>query len=230
MPPGGVGNMHTRLVVAVTVCLVSGVFADPPKKRFEVKPGEFDPEHTHLVQAAWLEGIGCPTNAKTSGVSNSDVFTDPACPDGDASDKKIEGLLLAKTGPTANIAAAFARIEGVKGQTLKELGWDIRKTVSSLDLRGSHCGAGAPRFNVSARDPDTRREGFFFIGCNSPPATTQAPGLGYIRMRWGGDGAPVVAAPSDASAPCKPSLPPAAAGCDITGFEIRSLSILFDEG
>src|SRR3954471_24870627 len=32
--------------------------------KFEVKPAEFDPIHTHLVNAAWLTGIGCPTNAQ----------------------------------------------------------------------------------------------------------------------------------------------------------------------
>jgi hypothetical protein len=223
--------MRTRMVVAVAVCLVTGVFADPPNKHFEVKPDEFDPAHTHLVQAAWLEGIGCPTNAKIfTGDPNNTTFTDTACVTGDPDDNKVLGLLLAKTGPTGNIASAFARIDGVKGQTLTELGWDIRKPVSSFDPRGSHCGNGAPRWNVSARDPDTGEEGFFFIGCNSPQATTQTPGTGYVRMRWGGVvggvPAPVVAAPSSATTPCRPVAP----GCDITGFEIRSLSIVFDEG
>jgi len=36
---------------------------DPPGF-FQVKPQEFDPGKTNLVQAAWLHGTGCPTNAK----------------------------------------------------------------------------------------------------------------------------------------------------------------------
>src|SRR5438067_2877565 len=180
--------MPTRIVNLVAMCTAAAAFA--AMKRFEVKPDEFDPAHTHLVQGAWLEGIGCPTNATTSSGSSTDVFTDPACPVGDADekDKKVEGLLLAKTGPTANFAAAFARIEGVRGEPLTELGWDIRKPgtlqrLASTDPRGSHCGAGARRGNVTVRKRNA--EGLFFIGCNSPPPTSEIGGVGYVRMRWG---------------------------------------------
>lgn len=122
---------------------------------FHVKPGEFDPGKTYLVQGAWLSGIGCPTMAKTVLPNEmfTDVgepgppFTDPACPTGDQKDNHVEGLLLAKTGPTVtNFASAVARIDGVKGQVLTELGWDIRKAgPDSFSPLGSHCGAGAPR-------------------------------------------------------------------------------------
>jgi hypothetical protein len=219
--------MQTRIVIALTVCLVAGVFADSPRKHFEVKPDEFDPAHTHLVQAAWLEGIGCPTGAKTFDGSTAGTFTDPACPTGDTRDKKVEGLLMAKTGPTTNFAAAFARVEGVRGEALTELGWDIRKPgtlgpASSNDPRGSHCGAGAPRWNVKVRN-GSGAEGLFFIGCNSPPPVqTTTAASGYVRMRWG---APVIGFAQQDTAIC-----PAGTACDITGLEIRSLAILFDEG
>jgi len=55
-------------------------------------------------------------------------------------DNKNEGLLLAKTGPTNNNASAGATINGVRGDVLTEVGFDIRN--------GTHCGAGAPRFNI----------------------------------------------------------------------------------
>ena len=117
--------MRTRLVVVVALCTAAAAFA--AMKRFEVKPDESDPAHTHLVQGAWLEGIGCPTNAKTvlpnaefTGPGQESSFTDPACVIGDPQDKKVEGLLLAKTGPTiTNFAAAIARIEGLIGEELQ---------------------------------------------------------------------------------------------------------------
>jgi hypothetical protein len=229
--------MLTAAVVLAVLMLVGVAYA---AGAFTVKADEFDPGRTNLVQGAWLAGIGCPTNAKTATPNATftdfdgfGTFTDPACPTGDASDKANEGLLLAKTGPTvSNFAAAFARIDGVRGETLTELGWDIRKPGAdgSAGPRGSHCGAGAPRWNVTARNPDTGQEGLFFIGCNSPPPTTQQPGIGYIRMRWGGDGAatPLPAFPAGANPPCTVDV--TTGTCNIRGFELVRLSIVFDEG
>src|ERR671918_948041 len=144
------------------------------------KPDEFDPSKTRLVQATWLEGIGCPTEATIAPFGEDETtYTDPACPTGDDRDGKVEGLLLAKTGPTNNNASAIAEFKNVKGLTLTELGYDIRKPGVSADPRGSHCGAGAPRFNVMTD------EAGYFIGCNSPPAPVQEPGAGWLRLRWG---------------------------------------------
>src|SRR5947209_9272301 len=101
-----------------------------------VDPGTFDPKDTDLVAARWIHGIGCPTDQKTS---NGSTFTDPACPTGDKGDRDNSGLLLVKTGPTANNAAGGADLKSVRGITLTELGYDIRT--------GSHCGGGAPPVN-----------------------------------------------------------------------------------
>jgi hypothetical protein len=61
-------------------------------------------------------------------------------------------LIMSKILPTGANAAAVAVVEGVKGMRLDELGFDV--------FNGGHCGAGAPRFNV------TTREGFvYFFGC-----------------------------------------------------------------
>ena len=151
---------------------------------FKVEPNEFDPGQTFLVQAAWLGGIGCPTNAKianpnanSTGVASFGSYTDSACPSGDPADKQNEGLLLAKTGPTNNFASAFARIDNPPA-TITELGFDIRKPTSPGDPRGSHCGAGAPRFNV------TTGSGTHFVGCNSPAPTVAASSNGWLRLRW----------------------------------------------
>lgn len=146
----------------------------------KVKPREFDPAKTFLVQAQWLGGIGCPTNARTSsdGEGRDGNYTDPACPAASSpQDKRIYGLLLAKTGPTANVASAVADLKGVP-RTVTQLGWDIRKQGGSATPLGSHCGAGAPRFNV------TTSSGTSFIGCNSPPPTAQTLGNGWTRLTY----------------------------------------------
>src|SRR2546423_2209212 len=143
--------------LAVLVFSTSVAFAD--SKFNQVKPGEFDPAKSILVQAAWLNGTGCPTSQRIQQYKAVPpyrlevvIYQDPGCPTGDSKDKKNEGLLLVKTGPTANNAAAGAELKGVKGMTLTELGYDIRKPGAAVDLRGSHCGAGAPRFNVTTSD------------------------------------------------------------------------------
>ena len=74
-------------------------------------PFVFDPGDTELVQSGWIDGIGCPTFDGTS----STPYTDPACPTGDRRDDSNEGLLLAKTGPTANVASAGVVIKHVLG-------------------------------------------------------------------------------------------------------------------
>jgi hypothetical protein len=120
---------------------------------------------------------------------------------GDSKDKHNEGLLLVKTGPTPNFAAAGADLKGVKGITLTELGYDIRT--------GSHCGAGAPRFNVT----DTSGT-IHFVGCSSPPpsSTTTGGSLGWTRRRWD----------SGALGAAFPPITPMTV--------VQSISIVFDEG
>jgi hypothetical protein len=193
---------------------------------FSVVPSVFDPHGTHLVAAEWEGGIGCPTNATTApflppdfSVVGSGSWTDPACPTGDASDKSNEGLLLVKTGPTNNDAAAGAELLGVKGTVLKELGYDIRKpgAPSSSDPRGSHCGAGAARFNiVIAGQPND----IYFLGCASPPPDMDTPltgGQGWQRLRWGGT-VPLMAYKNGTVL------------TDISGATAASIEIIFDEG
>jgi hypothetical protein len=180
-----------------------------------VKPQEFDPGHTFLVQAAWLQGVGCPTAAPVAVYpATHPTTTYTACATGDQKDKRTEGLLLAKTGPTANNASAIANLKNVKGTKLTELGYDIRKPGDVADARGSHCGAGAPRFNVVAQDGTT-----YFLGCNSPaPTSDTSEGASgeWQRLRWGGASPLMAFGPSGLT--------------DITGLKVKSISIVFDEG
>ena len=93
---------------------------------------------SRIVTAAWLKGMGLPDN----GGMNSNPLDSSNNPNkGD----RHSGLLLSKNGPTPDCSAAGASVKGVKGMTVSEtfeVGFDYRN--------GSHCGAGAPRFNVTS--------------------------------------------------------------------------------
>jgi hypothetical protein len=209
------------LSLALTLPLSAARADDDNDGKFQVVPKVFDPAETDLVQSTWLGGTGCPTAARYAQATAANnfnptkatgTFTDPACLTGDPKDKENEGLLLVKTGPTDNNAAALAEIKGLpKNLVLTELGYDIRKPgANQTDPRGSHCGAGAPRFNI------TTTAGFFFLGCNSPPPTTDTAGIGWQRLRWGGTAPLMAFASSGVLTP-------------VTGT-VKQLEIVFDEG
>ena len=202
--------LKASLAAPIALALTAGgvaLAADP--QVHEAHAGTYDPAHTNLVASGWIAGIGCPTNAgvSTTGGNKPDTtYTDPACSTGDPKDNKNEGLLLAKTGPTGNYAAGVVDIKDAKGITLQTLGYDIRKTDSPSDSRGSHCGAGAPRFNVYYSDGSIG-----FLGCNSPAAQTVTAGNGWLRLRW--DASQIIQSPNH---------DPAAT--------VSGLQIVFDEG
>ena len=204
--------MKARSALLVVLAFFGLAAAALAASRFDrVKPFEFDPERTFLVQAEWLTGIGCPTNARVRLFNPSppfellppSTFTDTGCPTGDSRDRRNTGLLLAKTGPTLNNAAAGAELKNVKGITLTELGYDLRKAPFG-GVDDSHCGAGAPRFNVTTEANTTH-----FIGCASPPPTIASTGPGWSRLRW---------TPAQAF----PPIPP--------GAKVKQILIIFDEG
>jgi hypothetical protein len=96
----------------------------------------------NIVSAFWLSGMGLPDDGTTPNASPTATKQD-----------RQEGLLLNKNGPTPTCSAAGATITGLrKGATISELRFDRR--------RGDHCGAGAPRFNVTTTDGR-----LFFVGC-----------------------------------------------------------------
>lgn len=115
-------------------------------------------------------------------------------------------LFLAKDGPTATVASSGAIIQGVSGITLAELGYDVRDD--------GHCGAGAPRFNVTMSN-----DGLHFIGCAAGPVAgtfVDPQANTWTRKRW------------DAAALANPAftVPPITA---VSGTVVR-ISIVFDEG
>jgi len=181
---------------------------------FQVLPFIFDPGDSDLIPSGWVQGTGCPTKqmlATYPATNPNTTYTDPGCPTGDLSDRENEGLILVKTGPTANNAASGAEIRGVEGLVLTELGYDFR--------RGLHCGAGAPRFNIQTTDGKS-----YFLGCSSPPPvatpTPAFPGSaasGWTRLRWGGTGGLMAFNASTRL-------------LETVKAPVRSLLIVFDEG
>lgn len=144
--------------------------------------GEAAPAGSRIVQAEWLDGLGLPDDRGSA----------------------RSGLLLSKNGPTADCSAAVARIRGIAGETIDELGFDYRN--------GSHCGGGAPRFGVVSRD------GFhYFVGCASGTAEPAPQDEGqWTRVRFG----------AGSFVPASPEAPPFEPGVTL----VDRLYVVFDEG
>jgi len=132
----------------------------------EIAPGVAYPAGSNIVTSAWLRGMGLPDNGGAN-TTAADLATNPNKRD------PHTGLLMSKNGPTPDCSSAEARIDGwKKGTVLSELGFDYRN--------GGHCGAGAPRFNITTAD------GFvYFVGC---AAGVQEPApqdpLEWTRVRF----------------------------------------------
>jgi len=187
------------IMTAALVCMAVApcAFADDG---FHVNPQTFVgnlgdcgpnyPAGSDIVTAGWLSGMGLPDNGGLN-TTAADLATNPNKKD------PHEGLLLSKNGPTTDCSSAGAKITGVQGITLSQLGFDIRN--------GTHCGGGAPRFNVTASD------GSHFVG--NCAVGTQSP------------------APQDPAAWTRVRFTPAQAVPPITpGATVKSIEIVFDEG
>ena len=96
--------------------------SDPADGKYKARPGIFDPDHTGIVAARWINQIGLQDDR------GNGYFA----------------LYLQKSGPTATNAAAGANIDGVTGQPAIQFGFDYRAD--------GQCTGGAPRFNVEASD------------------------------------------------------------------------------
>jgi hypothetical protein len=168
---------------------------------FVGQPGACGPGYPaggNIVTAAWMRGLGLPDE----GQPNANP-TDPR--DNPAKRNPRFGLLLSKNGPTPDCSAAVARIVGTGPSfTIQELGFDYRN--------GSHCGAGAPRFNIVTSD-----QRLYFAGCldGTKTAAPQDP-TQWTRIRFSAD--QVFAA--DATSP----------PFEFGVTEVRRLVINYDEG
>lgn len=207
-----------KVFLAATIILVGGISialaATPPPPKVEVHPWLFDPAHTDLASSDWVKGLGCPTLAKIFDGSSIGAYLDLGCPSSDPNDQDINGLVLGKQGPTGNYASGGASVKYTPNSAtnplvLSEIGYDLR-----IDM-GSHCGAGAPRFNIV-----TTTGKFYFLACDSPAATIKASSLQWKRLRWGD---PTTSTPVSGYNAATGALEP------ITD-PIKSIDLVFDEG
>jgi hypothetical protein len=109
-------------------------------------------------------------------------------------------LYLQKFVPTSTFAAGVAVVNGAEGMVLTGLEWEHRDD--------GHCGAGAPRWNVSFTDP-SNNDGFVFLGCTAA-AHTPGSAPGWTRDTF------------TAATLVTNGIP--------AGSTIRGLAIIFDEG
>ena len=194
--------MHKLALCALGVTLLAGsalAFDDDNDHGLQARPTTFvglaqgcapSPAGSNIVTSAWLIGLGLPDD----GSSNATPSTPP-----NNRDPHL-GLLLSKDGATTDCSAAGAGISVKKSLTVSsatEFGFDYRN--------GGHCGAGAPRFNVTTSDNTIH-----FGGCA------------------GGTASP---APQDPAQWTRVRLTPAQFFPPLVdGSAIKSVSIIFDEG
>ena len=158
-------------------------------------PGTFG---SHIVTSAWLGGMGLPDRGGDTALNGVAA----------TKDDPHRGLLLSKNGPSPDCSSAGARIVGAQGVTVDAtfaLGFDYRN--------GGHCGAGAPRFNLTVKPP-TGPNTFHFVGGCANGTQTPAP---QDPAQWTRDRF-VLTDPAQ-------TFPPV-----VAGSRIVSLTIIYDEG
>jgi hypothetical protein len=157
------GASNSPLRVGVTLVVTAAPTAPPPSSggddddddhagTMQAWPYVTDRYSTRTVTAAWVNGAGEPV--------------------ADATDPNHMGLVLSKTSSAKTNASAGAMISGVKGLSLKEIGFDYRAN--------STCGAQAPRFIIVTGDGVTHHVG----GCAKGAVVQPAPATGWVRVRF----------------------------------------------
>ncbi len=218
--------MRKRIAMGVSLAAFAAaavaVAADPPFNN--AHPQTYDPANTKMASTRWINGIGCPTNQPYAPYSSanpnkaSQTYTDPACPTGDSRDHQNQGLLMNKVGPDDNNAASQVQLQNLKGQTLEELGFDLRKVDGLSSPNGSQCDEQAPAFDITTTDGHE-----YFIPCNSGTVVSGGTGgsSAWERIRWGGGNGPIPA--FDESNGYTP-VP------DITGVTVKAAYLVYYSG
>jgi hypothetical protein len=192
-------NMRLLAALLATCVAASAILAGTadarPKDSLKVKPDTFidtaggvDPS---AASSQWVN--------KSGTTSTPELFGEPA----------DFGLVLAKNVDTSVVAAGLAVINGPEGKTVTPnmvFGYSYRED--------GHCGAGAPRINVTVTNGTD--QAIYNAGCNSsstPPDTIEDLG-DWTALTWTpGNFIPLGPAP-----------------VPLVGSEIVSVVIVFDEG
>ena len=156
------------LATSFAVCAVVAAPADArPKDSLKVKPDTFidtagafgDPVDPGAASSQWVNKSGTTSTPTT--------FGQPA----------DFGLVLAKNVDTSVVAAALAALNGPEGKTVAvntEFGYSYRSD--------GHCGAGAPRFNVTVTDGTD--EATYAVGCANPATNTISVNADWTAKTW----------------------------------------------
>jgi hypothetical protein len=171
-------------------------------KKYQAEPFVFightsdcspSPAGHRIVSSKWIAGLGLPDDGTTANPSSK-------------RNDKQGSLLLSKNGPTPDCSAAGADIVNWRSGdkiTAAGIGFDYRI--------GTHCGAGAPRFNVTTTDGK-----LYFVGCNGFGTHIPAPqDVQWERVTFTN---PADFSPGNTTTPFN------------FGMSIKSISIIFDEG
>ena len=130
---------------------------DPPPGHIEVKPDEFDPGHTLLVQAEWSGADGLSERLRSTrhvpGRRSrlEHVHAIPACPTSDHEENdENDGLVPRQDGADREQRASPSRRSRASRAPVTELGYDIRK-------RAQGTRASAERLALRRRSAAVRR-------------------------------------------------------------------------
>ena len=160
--------LSVLLASSVVACaILAGTAEARPKDSLKVKPDTFidtagafgDPVDPGAASSQWVN--------KSGATSTPELFGDPA----------DFGLVLAKNVNTPVVAAALAAVNGLEGKTVSantEFGYSFRND--------GHCGAGAPRFNVTVTDGTN--ETTYAVGCANPSTETISVNADWTAKTW----------------------------------------------
>jgi len=187
----------TLLSLALILAMAVPVFAGPSAHEFEFvgTVANCGVAGAKIVVSAWTLGLGLP--------DNQGLNADPA-----NNSNARSGLLLVKNGLQSNCSSAGVRLVQFGSFVVTpttEMGFDYL-------TEATHCGAGAPRFNISWVSGTA--SGFAFLGCSAGTTAPAPQDPAWTRMRsnvitnsFPADGGPIP-----------------------DGATITDLSIVFDEG
>src|SRR5438094_167470 len=146
-------KLRAILTALAIVALTAG--AAYAAAKFPVTANEFDPAHTFLVQAQWLHGIGCATNARVSA-------------DGSGSMRIRWGngtiLAFAANGPSAG---QIVNISGIKVSRIKIVFDEGQDTgpdnfglavLDNVDVNGTLVGQGDNPDNNKGKNKDKDKD------------------------------------------------------------------------
>lgn len=178
------------IALALGLLVVSGAPSALAGGPLKTKAITYDPGHACDTRAAWVTGQGLPDAGGSS-----------------------HALYLAKFCATPVNAAAFGLVDGAAGMTMGSL-----NNLSWWRKDGGHCGAGAPRWNLTAQSASDNSIYTVFLGCATAQHTPgSGPTAGWTLDSYDASG---ISATNTAQG-----------GHAIgTGDKILQLTIAFDEG